>query len=83
MKFLILNRWWSLAYPDYRYRKQIMSAWNRKIEETSNTQFEYGPVERVITCKDGSKKQIEFRMVSLGTTYIILWGGSYRTQAGG
>jgi PAS domain S-box-containing protein len=65
-----ISHWWSLAYPDNHYRKRIMSAWNRGVAETPNTQLEFGPVERVITCKDGSKKPIEFRMVSLGTTYI-------------
>ena len=65
-----MNRWWSLAYPDNHYREQIISDWNRKSEGTSNTPFEYRPSERTIICKDGSKKQIEFRMVSLGTTYI-------------
>ncbi|MBI4767883.1 MAG: PAS domain S-box protein [Deltaproteobacteria bacterium] len=65
-----MTRWWSLAYPDNHYRKRVMSAWNRQVAESPNTPFEVGPVERIITCKDGSKKPVEFRMVSLGTTYI-------------
>jgi PAS domain S-box-containing protein len=65
-----IAQWWSLAYPDNHYRKRVMSAWNRGVAKTPNTKFEFGPVERVITCKDGSKKHIEFRMVSWGTTYI-------------
>jgi PAS domain S-box-containing protein len=65
-----ITQWWSLAYPDNHYRNRVMSAWNRGVAKTPNNQFEFGPVERVITCKDGSTKSVEFLMVSLGTTYI-------------
>jgi PAS domain S-box-containing protein len=65
-----IAQWWSLAYPDEHYRKRVMSAWNRGVAKTPNTRFESRPAERVITCKDGSKKYVEFRLVSLGTTYI-------------
>ena len=47
-----------------------MAAWDRKFGETSNTQFEFGPEERLVTCKDGTQKYVELLMVSLGTTYI-------------
>jgi PAS domain S-box-containing protein len=66
-----VDHWWSLGYPDPAYRKKIMAEWNRKFKETSNTQFEFGPVERVVTSKDGSQKHIEFRTVSFGTTYLV------------
>lgn len=66
-----IDHWWSLVYPDPAYRKQIMEEWNRKFAEASNRQFEFGPAERVVTSKDGSLKHIEFRTVSLGTTYLV------------
>ncbi len=65
-----IDHWWSLAFPDPAYRKEVRAAWNRKFKEVSITQFEYKPVERVVTCKDGSQKHIEFRTVSIGTTYL-------------
>ena len=65
------DHWWSLVYPDPAYRKQIMAEWNKRFEDKSNTQFEFGPVERVVVSKDGSQKHIEFRTVSLGATYLV------------
>ncbi len=65
-----ITYWWSLAYPDKEYRKRIMSAWNKQAKENPYAQLEIGPVKRVITCKDGSKKHVEIRMVLWGTTYI-------------
>jgi PAS domain S-box-containing protein len=65
-----ITHWWSLAYPDNHYRKKIMAIWNKRVGRKINSQFEFGPVERVISCKDGSQKTVEFRMVSFGTTHI-------------
>ena len=65
-----IAHWWSLAYPDNDYRKQVMALWDRKFGDLSNTQFQFGPEERLVTCKDGTQKHVELLMVSLGTTYI-------------
>lgn len=54
-----LAEWWQLAYPDEQYRQQVSEEWNRRIRlamETTGGIIE--PMEVVITCKDGSKKNI-------------------------
>jgi PAS domain S-box-containing protein len=54
-----LAEWWPLAYPDEQYRQQVSEEWNRRIRlamETTGGFIE--PMEVVITCKDGSKKNI-------------------------
>jgi PAS domain S-box-containing protein len=66
-----IDHWWLRAYPDPAYRKKVMAKENRKFVERSTTQFVFGPVETVVTCKDGSRKYIEFRTVSFGTTYLV------------
>jgi len=66
-----IDHWWSLAYPDNDYRKQVIALWNRNFEKISNSQHEFGPSRRVITCKDGSQKHIEFKLISLGMTHIV------------
>lgn len=65
-----ITYWWPLAYPEKGYRQRIMSAWDKQSKENPKAQLEIGPVKRVITCKDGSKKHVEIRMVSWGTTFI-------------
>jgi PAS domain S-box-containing protein len=66
-----IARWWSLAFPDNDYRKKVIAAWNKWFKEKPRSHSEFGPVERFVTCKDGSQKHVEFRMVSLGKAYIV------------
>ncbi len=63
--------WWRLAYPDKDYRQQVIASWNRNFKNVSNSRYEFGPEKRVITCKNGTQKQIEFKLVSLGMTHIL------------
>jgi PAS domain S-box-containing protein len=57
------RQWFRKAYPDEKYRKQVISTW---IED----QKKYGigearPRTYEVTCKDGSKKTIHFRPVTM------------------
>lgn len=59
------KRWFERAYPDPEYRKEIISAWVEDLEK-------YGPGEKrpriyQVTCKDGSRKIINFIPVRLET----------------
>lgn len=65
-----MAHWWSLAYPNKDYRQQLIAAWDRKSIELSNTQVQFKPEERLITCKDGTQKHFEFRTIFLGTSYF-------------
>ncbi len=59
------REWFRNAYPDPAYRKEVVAAWIDDLQgrgpgETRPRIFE-------VTCKDGSRKTIQFRPVKLGT----------------
>lgn len=58
--------WWPRAYPDEQYRKQVSEAWQRKVEQAIKTNSGIEPMEVVVTCKDGSKKNISWGYISTG-----------------
>ncbi len=56
--------WFQKAYPDPLYRAQAMDTWDKDIGDLRS---EGKAMEQVfqVTCKDGSKKMIRFRNVSI------------------
>jgi len=61
-----VSEWWPKAYPDEVYRKQLETEWQARVELAIQTQSEIEPMETVVTCKDGSKKNILWGFVTLG-----------------
>ncbi|MDP3481469.1 MAG: PAS domain S-box protein, partial [Desulfoprunum sp.] len=61
-----IEQWWPLAYPDETYRKQISEEWTRRVAHALETQLPIEPIEVVVTCKDGSKKNISWGYITLG-----------------
>jgi diguanylate cyclase (GGDEF)-like protein/PAS domain S-box-containing protein len=61
-----VTAWWSLAYPDEAYRRQVKQEWERRIEHSRNTHTPMEPLESVLVCKDGSKKTMSWGFVSVG-----------------
>ncbi len=61
-----VNHWWPLAYPDPKYRKQVTDEWQKKVEHAIETESEIEPMEVVVTCKDGSKKDISWGFINIG-----------------
>lgn len=59
-----VSNWWPLAYPNEEYRKKISLEWERKVEQAIITKSEIEPMETVVTCKDGSEKNIIWGFVS-------------------
>ncbi|MBN1116927.1 MAG: PAS domain S-box protein, partial [Bacteroidales bacterium] len=58
--------WWKLAYPDPDYQKQVSKEWNSRVEKAIETKSDIVPMETIVTCKDGSKKNILWGLVSTG-----------------
>jgi diguanylate cyclase (GGDEF)-like protein/PAS domain S-box-containing protein len=58
--------WWPRAYPDPSYRKWVSEEWMRRIEHALATGSAFESMDVVVTCKDGSKKDITWGLVSLG-----------------
>jgi PAS domain S-box-containing protein len=63
--------WWTTAYPNEKYRQKVMASWEKAIERARKTRTEIGMQEWDITCKDGSVKRSEFKMVPLGDISVI------------
>ncbi|MDE2368556.1 MAG: PAS domain S-box protein [Burkholderiales bacterium] len=53
-----VEQWWPKAYPDEAYRRQVTEEWNRRVQRAIETHSEIEPMEVVVTCKDGSRKNI-------------------------
>lgn len=58
--------WWPLAYPDVEYQKHVSEMWNMKVESAIKNKTDIEPMEVVVTCKDGSRKNILWGFVSTG-----------------
>jgi len=58
--------WWPLAYPDETYRNHVSDEWQRRVTQAIATQGMIEPMDVVVTCKDGSKRNISWSFVSIG-----------------
>ena len=59
-------QWWPLAYPDEKYRNQIETEWQKRVKISIETKTAIEPMEVVVTCKDGSKKNISWGYITIG-----------------
>jgi PAS domain S-box-containing protein len=62
-----VNDWWPLAYPDAVYRASIEKEWLAKVARAMEDQTQMEPMEVVVTCKDGSRKDILWGFVATGS----------------
>ena len=58
--------WWPLAYPDADYRRQIVEEWEAKVARAIAGNAAIEPMETLVTCKDGSLRNILWSFNSLG-----------------
>jgi PAS domain S-box-containing protein len=61
-----LDNWWMSAYPDENYRKDIIEMWNSQRGEG-----EVRLHESRAMCKDGSQREVEYLITSVGLWYLI------------
>ncbi|PKL37487.1 MAG: hypothetical protein CVV44_14145 [Spirochaetae bacterium HGW-Spirochaetae-1] len=61
-----LDQWWQKAYPDPVYRDKVSAMWDIATQEALRENRPISPQEWIVTCKDGSMRNIEFRMVPIG-----------------
>jgi PAS domain S-box-containing protein len=57
------KHWFEKAFPDPAYRKEVISLWIKDLKES--TIGEVRPRTFTVICKDGSKKVVHFRPVTL------------------
>ncbi len=68
-----VSDWWPLAYPDETYCAQIESQWAAMAEEATKNCSKTELMDVTITCKDGSTREIECRMSSIGSMNIVVF----------
>lgn len=66
-----INQWWEKAYPDDAYREKVKQEWNRAIGEALENGREISPQEWQVTCRDGTVKDVEFRMMPIGNSGFV------------
>jgi PAS domain S-box-containing protein len=66
-----VGRWWSLAYPDERYRKKVKTEWESNVELAINNKHARKPFEAMATCKDGSIRHIEINLSVIGERNLV------------
>jgi PAS domain S-box-containing protein len=65
------EQWWTSVYPDEEYREKVRMMWDPAAESAMESKSEIDKQTRIITCKDGEVKTVEFRFVSLGDINVI------------
>jgi len=66
------REWFRKAYPDKAYRKQVISMWIQSVEECKVGELR--PYIFYVMCRDGSKRTIHFRpvtMVQSGDQFVV------------
>jgi PAS domain S-box-containing protein len=61
-----VDHWWPLAYRDENYRKEVSDEWQQKVNHAIDTKSEIEPMEVVVTCKDGSQKNVSWGFITIG-----------------
>jgi diguanylate cyclase (GGDEF)-like protein/PAS domain S-box-containing protein len=51
-----IEHWWPLAYPDEKYRQQVIATWTTAVENAARLGADIEPLEYRITCKDGIER---------------------------
>lgn len=57
------KKWFQKAYPDESYRRKVMEAWIKELQQTETGKDR--PQVYTVTCKDGLLKDIHFRPVTM------------------
>lgn len=61
------REWFNRAYPDPRYRKNVIDNWKRNIKHDNTAKQKFS-----VVCKNGTKREIEFNSTFLGDGRIVV-----------
>jgi PAS domain S-box-containing protein len=61
-----LEVWMLRAHPDEVYRRAVAEEWRKREGQAMDSRLSVEPLEVVVTCRDGSKKDIEWDFIVLG-----------------
>ncbi|PWH17428.1 MAG: hypothetical protein DDG60_02240 [Anaerolineae bacterium] len=65
-----IQDWPARAYPDPQYRQQVMSEWERDVEQALQQETATPPREYRVTCKDGTQRDVEISTRPVGNLMI-------------
>ena len=68
-----ITEWWPLAYPDPILREQVRQRWNTLLDGARRDGTEPPIMEHPVTCKDGTVRQIEFRVSTTGELNFVVF----------
>ncbi|MFH1153334.1 MAG: response regulator [Pseudomonadota bacterium] len=68
-----VEAWFLRAYPDEILRARVCEEWGEEVARARRTLTEIRPLEYPVTCRDGSVKEIEFRMSTNGDLDFIVF----------
>ncbi|MGD9930605.1 MAG: PAS domain S-box protein [Mangrovibacterium sp.] len=66
------DAWWLLVYPDESSRNEIKQRWSQAIRQARESRERVAPMEFPVTCKDGTVRQVEFRLASTGELNFVI-----------
>jgi len=66
-----MHHWWSLAYPNEAYRKELMTAWTEWAENIIRSHGNLEPMEVTVACKDGSNRYVRISLASIRSKNIL------------
>jgi PAS domain S-box-containing protein len=67
------DAWWEHAYPDERYRREVINSWGKSVEQASREGQRIKPCEYRVTCKDGTVRVAEILGATIGDRKLILF----------
>ncbi|MDD2799221.1 MAG: PAS domain S-box protein [Bacteroidales bacterium] len=63
-----VSDWWPKAYPDPNYGEHVRAQWLEELNRSKKTKTSFKPLNVIVTCKDGSKKEIMVSATTIGNT---------------
>ncbi|HAT72893.1 MAG TPA: hypothetical protein DCS63_08770 [Elusimicrobia bacterium] len=77
-----LDKWWVRAYPDEKYRAEVVHRWNVKLNKAILERTEIDGGEYNITCKDGKRKTVFiFGVIAAEKVFVMFDDITRRVEA--
>lgn len=67
-----VEEWWSLAYPDEKYRSAVRKGWLTRFEKAATAGKEMDEHEADVTCKDGSIRHVVFGLSPIHRRNLLI-----------
>ena len=77
-----MEKWWFLAYPDRKYREEVIATWTGLVDKAVAGNHEIEGREYRVTCKDGSvKTMLIFGVPVAGKVFVMFQDVTLRMEA--